>query len=276
MQQEAAAGRQGAERDLGGAGGAQEESNNAPDLETTASSGGSEGFDQDLSGEEPIAAPTAPDPPALGDLGGQDLNYTRVVDPWDALPRGTVEQEDGEGVDVPPGLGDLGGQDLNYTRVVDPWDTPPPNAATPDVAAPDAAVGGAAVGAAGDGLSIGETIEEASGPILDPPADTGAGEATAADETTDFTRIDKDFGVDSGGDVWVNLDYVAEQNRAEALRDTAEDVAEDVGESTVDFVEGIPFVGEDIGDALRDGYDVVEDVVDHADDPVVEDVDPWG
>ena len=184
----------------------------------------------------------------------------------------------------------------------------------PDVAAPDAAVEGAAVGAAGDGLSIGETIEDASGPILDPPADTGAagdipfggafdpvgeaikdvaeaapgigdalgeiaeaGQATAADETTDFTRIDKDFGVDSSGDVWVNVDFVANQQKNQQKVEALGDAAEDVGESTVDFVEGIPLVGDDIGDALSDGYDVVEDVVDHADDPVVKDVvDPWG
>jgi hypothetical protein len=248
------------------------------------------------------------------------LNYTRVVDPWDTLPRGTVEQEDGEGVDAPPALGDLGGQDLNYTRVVDPWDMPPLNAATPDVAAPDAAVGGAAVGAAGDGLSIGETIEEASGPILDPPAGTGAAGEQAGGEAVDAALYGPGMGnptpsnpapsepaaapgateaagdavedettnvyTDSDGKLWVDgddynrtvgeyndlLEHTESQQQVEALGDAAEDV----GESTVDFVEGIPIIGEDIGDTLREGYDVVEDVVDHADDPVVEDVDPWG
>lgn len=49
----------------------------------------------------------------------------------------------------------------------------PTAAAAGDDAVGGATVGGAAVGAAGDGFGIGETIEDASGPVLDPPGAAG-------------------------------------------------------------------------------------------------------
>jgi hypothetical protein len=154
----------------------------------------------------------------------------------------------------------------------------PDATAATDTAVGGASVGGVAVGDAGDRFSIGETNKDLSEPILGPLGD--AGDAAVEDETTNVYT-------DSDGKLWVDgddynrtvgeyndlLEHTEGQQKVEALADAAEDV----GESVEDFVGGIPFVGDDLGGALREGYDVVEDVVDHADDPaVVQDVDPWG
>ena len=100
-----------------------------------------------------------------------------------------------------------------------------------------------------------------------------AGKVWVPKDAYDEAKSDGQLGWDMWG---VSLESRQAERQEEQQVEALADAAEDVSESTVDFVGGIPFVGEDIGDALREGYDVVEDAVDHADDPVVEDVDPWG
>jgi len=64
------------------------------------------------------------------------------------------------------------------------------------------------------------------------------------------------------------MQEIYEEQMADALGDTAEDV----GEAVTDSVKHLPFIGETLGDTLEGAGDFVEDVVDHMNDPVV---DPW-
>jgi hypothetical protein len=222
--------------------GAAQEPNNAPDPGAAANPGGSEGLGRDPSGEVPAAAPTdqggSPFEPAAS-VGGAAVGAGAV---GEAGGPGQTIEDAGETILDPPGDAGAAG-DVPFGGAFDPV--------------------GEAIEHVAEAPGLGEVFGRVAGDV----------EATAADETTEFTRLDENLGYDSGGDIWVNLDYLENQAKVEALGDAAEDV----GESTVDFVGGIPIIGDDIGDALREGYDVVEDVVDHADDPaVVEDVDPWG